>query len=172
MIIRFIVLLLFVCFPSTVFKTIIAIIINSSKRMIVWFFPHVGEEIVKDTPALAYPNPASAIMAIGRQSRIYASANHATPYLICRGVAHSMSFNSGAQQLLLQTTARMNMANTKGTSLNNMKGTAVATTQPSYFLAFTVGARLNSRQNDKPTKSKTGHVYGFHSDNCITPVYI
>lgn len=90
-IISFVSIVLFKCLPPAVFRRVVTIVVNSSNctsLRVLWFWPHVCDEVRKRiAPAFAHLNAASAIIWVASVCLFCTSSAHTHPRIPFGGFA-------------------------------------------------------------------------------------
>jgi hypothetical protein len=89
-----VIVLLNVCHPSAVIRSVSLAVVNAVDGMCVgWTLPHVGHKHIEIiTPSIAYGNAATAVVFVVLVSWAIASAVHAFPGNVLRRSARSVGF--------------------------------------------------------------------------------
>lgn len=125
--------------PSAIFRSVIAVIVDSIKsQFFVRWMAHICQEILKFVPALAYHNASTTIAVIASSLRIVAPLNHASPNPISPGLAQQMA-GIGA---IRPTSAGLNPAISQRSRLHSLFCPAQATAKPVIRIATPDGSPI------------------------------
>lgn len=123
--------------PSTIIRSVWAIVVDSVKRCVLWSWPHVGVKCFKGvTPSITNHNASTAIILVGLVGCCVAPLLHTAPSdPLCGNVCDS-SFTvlivrgSASHDFGDETTATPNPAISEKFAANRFDGTAIALTNP------------------------------------------
>ena len=120
--------------PFAIFWKVSKIVINSVYRCVFRALAHVGQKILKLSPAFTYYNASSKISFAAINTRITASGNHRAPRGISRSFGHPVSGvcdSSGVIDLLpVEAPARLTTARAKVIACCDVPVPALTKTQP------------------------------------------
>lgn len=83
--VAFVACLLVACSPATVFRAVVAIVVDAIQGKTCGYFSHVRQKGRKFSPSIAYGYSSSAIISIVRAFRIGRTAPHICPDTVCAG---------------------------------------------------------------------------------------
>lgn len=118
--------------PLAVLRTVVAIYVYALKRVAIWAFSQVFNELRKSvwpTPFVAYRNTTAAIIRIVFSTRIMAAAQHVSINAICPRLRHAMHLWHSAC-VSPQAAATLCVAGLQIGSKNRLDCAAIAATFP------------------------------------------
>lgn len=128
--------------PYAIIRLIVAIIIESLKRMSCWRLAHVSEEVFELSPSGAYVDTSAAIAIKAICGRVAASFFHVQPCFVCRRSTHSMSLAAIRCQLAPQTAAGFSFPATQGTGGCLCGATAVTCACPARAASLGISGQF------------------------------
>jgi hypothetical protein len=148
--------------PATVGQFVSRIIIHSFEGQPRRWIAHIGQEILKFVPALAYRDPAPAVVLESRDARIVAAREHVVPTAI--GFAPqstncvSVRNESGAVVVATETAAREPMASAHIVTHYAGRRSAIADAMPVPSILSEVITAID----DETAKAAACKVFGGH----------
>lgn len=156
--------------PSAILRLVIAIVVDTIKRMSVrWSQSHVGQKVFEGTaPPFAHSDASSSVAPIGWPVRVFATRAHVRPCDVFSCIRFSMRPTQFDYRASALASARRCFAVAKVAPSGGRSATAFALTNPVKALAF-LGvsvARLNHRKlaeltPDCDVYSRSSHLGDF-----------
>lgn len=146
--------LLFLRCPSTIFRRVRAIVVNSIKRVMDrWSRSNVGKEVLKCLPPFTHTNTAPAIPVVCAIGRAVASRYCAGPRVPFRRVGHAVAWrDTGILSPRALATASIPAVERSGRNIRSVA--TIATALPNQL---SLSKRVKSNNNNL-TKSLSGQI--------------
>lgn len=171
MVIAFVVRLLNIVRPSTIFWRVRPIVVNTLNRMLWrWSLPHIGVEVFKGVePAFAHDDASPAVTRIRGNVGISATRLDVRPTAILRRVDHAVCSIGNACGFAYKAAAASSMSTTQVSTRCDNLGSAVTNAAP-HSATRSVTMRIS--QHDKPRKALPANVFDllawkWRSINCV-----
>jgi hypothetical protein len=150
--------------PFAVLKIVVLGMILSSKNILkrtaaFWGLPHIGQEILKLTPAAAYPNSFGSVILEIWALRIRAPRLHIGPDTMDAGSFKAVRASTYTSQLVPKAVAALiGFFSDQAAGLNLNLPAAVALAMPESDSFATWGSTCNQ----KSPRAETGQIYNSH----------
>lgn len=158
-------LLLFWRCPSAILRSVVSVCVYAVNGVFNgWWFSHICEKVVKNTPSFADLYSAPAVVLETRVSGILASLVNGAPTVMNLCVAESMNGGTGNRLFLFVAAAGI------GVSRNDIAGLCdklISTLAKAFPLRLNLSARLSSAfgafYDGESGECFSGEVYKFHA---------
>lgn len=118
------------CGPPAIFWRVVAVYVDSIKRVRWRALPHVLIKVLKTTPAVANANTPSAVVTEAACSRIRATLDHANPRLVCWRAVQAVPRVHLFRPLFYKAAARANQTGLQAVNRSNLFCPAIAPVAP------------------------------------------
>ena len=148
--------------PTAIGRRVVAIIIDSLKRMSRrGALSHVGQETrERFSPCQADPDAATAISCVIRPIRVLAARDHVFPDAIFGQVAQAVRPRGFAARVVIETTTALRVSGSESARGNFIRTTAIASAAP-----IRLGVSLVSFVDyDQSTESLAGQIVALHGE--------
>lgn len=142
------------CSPYAIIWTIPPLIIGALKSFPRWLSSHIGKEILKFEPTIAYIYSSTSIILVTFIGRPIASAFHFSPCIIFNSPGHIMRNRPLSSHFIIKATTRF-CASTNQISSQAIYFISTFTKAPPYHLLASI---LRSFDNRQSSEFLAGHI--------------
>ena len=116
--------------PAAVAGFVVAIYVNSIKRVFWGALPHVGVKVFKTTPAFTNTNPSTSVVMEVARGRVRTPLEHSTPRVVRRRFIQAMFRLEPLRLLFSKASARSNQTGLQAIDRRNLFCSAIAAVTP------------------------------------------